>query len=181
MVGAGILGAAGGYLLSTLTDIGKSAVKSATGAAKKLVTDPINKAISSVKRGPAPKMPESVAKSVGATHPVTGKSMSSERESGNYEPKKTYGEKPEPAYGGTTYAALLAPLIIGVAWLAYIFLVGRFDIAAEQLSPSSINRQIFLLSLFIIIYSIFLVLFSVGKEKAKKKIKKVKRYSKKKK
>ncbi|GAG42124.1 unnamed protein product, partial [marine sediment metagenome] len=77
-------------------------------------------------------------KSVGATHPVTGKDMSARaprNSGGNYGPKaSTYGDKPS-AYAGTKYAAvLLAPLIIGTAWLAYIFLAGKSNIPAGQLS-----------------------------------------------
>jgi hypothetical protein len=172
------LGAAGGYLLSTLTDIGKSALKSATGAAKKLVTGPINNAISSVKRGPAPKMPEAVEKSAAPEkfNPVTGEATSSREGRGHYGPEKVYGDK--PAYG--TYAALMVPLFIGAAWLAYIFLLGKSDIGAGQLSPFSIRKQAFLLVIFMVVYLIFVILLYAGKEKAKKNIKKVERQRRKK-
>ena len=181
MVGAGVLA----YIAGAASGFVKDIAKSATNALKKKVTGPINKAIGSVDKKP----PEPVLKSVEGTNLGTGEALqpasSLERGGGNYGPTKTYAGK-EPAYTDKTYegskepyqgkaAALLVPLIIGVGWLAYIFLVGRSDIAAGQLSPSSINRQIFLLSLFIIIYSIFLILFSIGKGKAKKNIKKVKK------
>lgn len=152
-----------------------------TGYATKFVDKIVSKfsdkaasGITSGKKG----MPEAVAKSAAPEkfNPATGEQLSSGRESGEqYGPKSGYADK---TYEGKHYdkaAALLVPLVIGVAWLAYVFLIGRSDIPAAQLSPYSLSKQLFLLSTFMIVYVIFLILFCAGKRKAKKNIKKVKK------
>ncbi len=170
MVLSGIVG----YLAGTATKMADSVVKSVS----KTISGKASKGITSGGKA-GPKLPPAVASSVepGKINPVTKESLSpGKRGGGNYGPKgggyagKTYEAKPAPDYSAAKYAAvLLAPLVIGSAWLASIFLRGKSNIPAGQLSPAGMSKGVLLLSIFIIVYLIFLILVFIGKREQAKK------------
>lgn len=82
-------------------------------------------------------------------------------------------------YTPEIYGALLIPLIIGVVWMAYVVIGSRVKPGLAQLSPAT-NSLVTVLFIFIILYSIFLVVFFLCRRKALKKVKKIKKYKKRK-
>ncbi len=152
------------YIAGTVTKAAKSVVSKATNKLTEKVTNNLS--------GDSPSMPESVAKSVGETNPVTGKPMGA---GSNYKQAPTYAQ-PKSAYStgapSGTYAVLFAPFILGLAAMSYVMITSRVTARAEPLAPAGINPLLIGLIIFSALYLIFIILFFVGRREELKEVRK---------
>ncbi len=96
------------------------------------------------------------------------------KQTGTAKPYSTQPKQYEvPGYATT---ALLIPLIIGVALMTYLAVGIKTKPAEAQLSPAT-NSLVVILFIFVILYSIFLMLFFMSKRKRIEKGKSSKKYS----
>ena len=119
------------------------------------------KAISGVSKT-AGEVKDFLDKTHGKTNPVTG---GSDKGGSRYNPKNY--EAYNNAYRPAT-AALLIPLILGAAWMAYLVVGSKAKPAEAQLSPAT-NSLVVSLFIFIIVYSVFLVMLFWGRRNALEK------------
>ena len=120
-----------------------------------------------VGRGP-PDMPESVAKAVGAIHPVTGEPMKAsgpKRGAYDHGPAE-YAKIHEPAPAGT-HALLFVPLVLSIAGMASILINNGMKAEGEAMAPSSMSILLLWLIIFASIYCVLIILFYIGKHEAK--------------
>lgn len=152
------------YIAGTVTKTAKNIVSKAT--------DKLTKNITNSSSGDSPSMPEAVAKSVGATNPVTGKPMGG---SNNYKPAPAYAQRKSAYSAGVpsgTYAVLFAPFILGLAAMSYIMITSGVTAGAESLAPGGISPLLIGLIIFSVLYLIFIILFFAGRREELKEVKK---------
>lgn len=147
-----------GYIAGPLTKYAKYA----KDAANKIVEGAKNKITEGF--GKSEPMPETVQKSLGKIHPVTGKDISGK--SGDHYGSAYKGDKAEDYE--RAYSVLFLPLVISGAILAWLIISSKSVQTAAQLSPKR-NILFIILLVFTILYALFLILAFIGKKQEKSK------------